>query len=471
MIADNKRLAKKQEMLDKILVDQFMRKEYFEHDFPAFFQYHYGWAGLKDFHKEMLDMFHGPKNLLLVTMRALRKTTIARGYAVWCIAYAKEPYIVVQSYEGENSASWVRSVAKMLMEPSIIHDYGQLFPYDIKREEMMKASLHNFNSTTGVKIESRSLKQRLRGAAEYEIDEHTRRPTLLILDDIDVNDSVKNVDIIQANYDKLKTETIGALDPTHRRIIFLANVIAQDGIAVRFANEYKDKETWHVWHKFLYDGPNNSNIWPEEFNEAVIKQLRDDGTTSFNANYLGIAMIAGNPIIKQTQIRRIAALPLEVKEKGRCVGGIDPAFSTNTGTDEMAITFTYRFENKKYIYKCYGFEGDDKDEERFCNFVASMYKALKCTRLYIEGNNGGDIIYRMLKKRGCACELLKSSKDKTTRLLEHEGEFDREEIIFVVSDDVEKLIEQLVAFPNVAKDDRVDSFVNSLYQGKTHVTG
>ena len=459
-------------MLEKVLQDPFMRKEYFEHDFPAFFQYHFGWAGLKDFHKEMLDMFAGKKDLLLVTMRALRKTTIARAYAVWCIAYAKEPYIVVQSYEGENSAAWVRSVAKMLMEPSIIEDYGLLFPYEMKREDMMKSSLHNFDSTTGVRIESRSLKQRLRGRNEYEIGEHSKRPTLLILDDIDVNDSVKNIDIIQANYDKLKTETIGALDPTHRRIIFLANVISQDGLAVRFENEYKDNpDTWTVWRKFLYDGPSGANIWPEEFTPEVVQKLRADGTTSFNANYLGIAIIAGSQIVKESQIIRIAALPDAVKAKCRIVFGVDPAFSTETGTDEMALTITAHVGPVKYVLKNYGFEGEDKNEEKFGNFTASMYKVLKASRIFVEGNNGGHIIARILKAKGCAVEIVTSDKDKETRLREYEGGFERGEVIFVSNDGTEKLIAQLLAFPNVAHDDRVDSMVTSFTKGKTFATG
>lgn len=136
------------------------------------------------------------------------------------------------------STAWVRSVAKMLMAPSIREDHGDLFPYNIRREDMLKASFNNFDSTTGVKIESRSLVQNLRGANDYEIGEHAKRPTLLFLDDIDIDTSTRNIDIIDANFDKLRTETIGAMDPTRRRIIFLGNVIRNDGIAVRFEKEY-----------------------------------------------------------------------------------------------------------------------------------------------------------------------------------------------------------------------------------------
>ena len=47
------------------------------------------------------------------------------------------------------------------------------------------------------------------------------RPTLLILDDIDVMKSVTTADIINSNERKILSETIGALDPLKRKIIFL----------------------------------------------------------------------------------------------------------------------------------------------------------------------------------------------------------------------------------------------------------
>lgn len=102
--------------------------------------------------------------MLLVAFRASRKTTIARAYCVWCIAYAKEPYIIVQSFEDSLSSEWVRAVAKLLMTDTIVADYGQLFPFQMKRDDIAKASFSSFESVTGVKIESKSLAQTTRGA-------------------------------------------------------------------------------------------------------------------------------------------------------------------------------------------------------------------------------------------------------------------------------------------------------------------
>lgn len=63
----------------------------------------------------------------------------------------------MQSYEDSLSKSWVREVAKMLMLPSIVQDYGFLFPLEMKRSDMSKSSMGSFETTNGVKIEAKSL--------------------------------------------------------------------------------------------------------------------------------------------------------------------------------------------------------------------------------------------------------------------------------------------------------------------------
>lgn len=110
-----------------------------------------------------------------------------------------------QSYEQTLSAESVREIAKMLCKDSIVEDYGMLFPFDSKREEMAKKSLSNFETTNGVKVISKASGQTLRGANTYDMKEEiSARPSLLVLDDIDVFDSVNNVQIINKNESKIK---------------------------------------------------------------------------------------------------------------------------------------------------------------------------------------------------------------------------------------------------------------------------
>jgi hypothetical protein len=63
----------------------------------------------------------------------------------------------VQSFEDVLSGAWVHQVAKILFEDSIVQDYGFLFPIETKKEDLAKKSVTNFETTNGVKIESKSL--------------------------------------------------------------------------------------------------------------------------------------------------------------------------------------------------------------------------------------------------------------------------------------------------------------------------
>ena len=119
----------------------------------------------------------------------------------------------------------VRNVAKMLVSKSIITDYGNLFPFATAKEDMSKKSITNFDTTNGIKIVSRSMGEKLRGASFFDEETGSSRPTMLIIDDIDVMDSVRNTDIIDKNYSKLNNETIGAMSKERSRVIFLGNTI------------------------------------------------------------------------------------------------------------------------------------------------------------------------------------------------------------------------------------------------------
>jgi hypothetical protein len=78
------------------------------------------------------------------------------------------------------------------------------------------------------------------------------RPTLLILDDIDINRSVANVEIINSNEKKILGETIAALDPLRRKIIFLGNTIQEDGIVPRFRQRYQETDSRDIFFQPLF---------------------------------------------------------------------------------------------------------------------------------------------------------------------------------------------------------------------------
>jgi len=435
--------------------DKAYRLQYFEHDFTSFFTYHWGWD-LKEFHENWLQSMEDGYNVLLKWFRSSRKTTIARGYAVWCICYQKHDYIAVQSFEDTLSWAWVHQVAKMLLEDSIINDYGILFPLETKREDLAKKSVSNFESTNGVKIESKSLGQTLRWANVYKRWKWAKRPTLLFLDDIDVEKSVKNIDIIDDNERKISGETIGSLDAKKRQIIFLGNVINEDGIVPRFVKKYKGKKSWHVYEQpLIYE--DGRNAWPEEFTEDIIEKiLEDEGQTSFNQNYKLIPYVDGQSIIPRSLIKTTDRYPTWC----RITIGIDPAFSLKTQSDAIGICVTAHLNGNKYVLAFYELLATQKQEKVYRPFIKQVYNTFGVIRIRIENNNGGEIIGRQLQEDGMAVDIITTTKDKVTRLKEKESCFTRWEVYFLPW--TEELQDRIVRFPNVKRDDIVDWFVLSL---------
>ena len=104
-----------------------------------------------------------------------------------------------------------------------------------------------------------------------------------MLDDIDVTKSVANERIIEQNYDKIISETMGALDQTHRRVILLGNVINEDGVVPRFRRTFAD--TWDIFWQPLID-EHGDCVWPERFTTDIIEKLRSEGERAFGQNYL-----------------------------------------------------------------------------------------------------------------------------------------------------------------------------------------
>ena len=120
------------------------------------------------------------------------------------------------------------------------------------------------------------------------------RPTILVLDDIDVIKSVMNVEIINNNEKKILWETISSLDPLRRKIVFLGNTIFEDWIVPRFRDKFKESDKRDIYRQPLID--NGVNVRPEVFVDSVLDNLKSDGKTSWNQNYLLVPDVMGNGV-------------------------------------------------------------------------------------------------------------------------------------------------------------------------------
>lgn len=384
------------------------------------------------------------------------------------------------SYEIESSREMLFDLAVQLQtNERLISDFGQLYFSTSNLKKSQKKTVWEFITENEVKIKAMSIWKTPRGKKFICSKWKAHRPDFIGLDDIDVDKSVRSVEVVEKNYNWIKWELFGWLSQT-AKVVFLWNVINDDWIVPRFREDYKNNKDWIIywipirlnwevtWDRFVPtdDDAEIINKFIKDKSKQVIslqKKRRDQWEIWYNQNFNLIPYVSWNPIIKKSNIKYYLDLPSNVS----VIFWIDPAFSLKTNTDSMALTITAHYKWKeglvyKYILDSMEFNWDEKDENLFVSKVENLYHRYKCKLINIEANNGWEIIWRMLKKRWLAVKLITADKDKVTRLREYQWAFERGDVYFnpEMNNDLEK---QLLKFPNSAHDDLVDSMVMSFY--------
>lgn len=388
------------------------------------------------------------------------KTEIVKLYLTYAALYKIEKYIVVQSYDNTNSAEILGSVAKLLTTPEIISDYGNIFPFYKKRDELLKSSTKNFDTTNGVKFIAKGLGSSLRGINTFSRESGSSRPTLLVLDDIDTSDSTRNSDIVEKNYLKITGETLGAMSKERSRVIFLGNIIGEDGVVPRWQEERKNDENWKIYHQPIYD--ENGNIVWNYFTEEKLEKLKSDGDIAFSQNYLLIPYVWGETIIKREHIHWTTEIP----KLTAVTIGIDPASSTRTFSDSFVMVACGHLWMRKIILETIELKGQDKGTENMLASLRILYNKWNASCVNIEfvslQREFCEYLYNLLRNNNFAVRKIVPTKDKVARLSEHEWEFSRWDIQFLENIGNKNLVSQLLKFPNVDHDDMVDAMVYAM---------
>jgi phage terminase large subunit-like protein len=298
--------------------------------------------------------------------------------------------------------------------------------------------------------------------------------------------NINNDELIKRDFIFLTWEVFGWVS-SYCQKVFLWNVISDNWRIPMLKKHFESsknenmkmfwipiRKKWQItWNRFVATNEEakklNKNIKDPKAQYISLEQKRiDQGTIWFNQNFNLIPYKKGSRIIKESDIKHYWTLPNNYK----VTFWIDPAFSLKTGSDPiwLWITAQERRDNNifYYVLELRKFAWEEKEENRFCDVIVDLYHKYSCSMIYIEGNNGWEILARMLKRRWLAVTVISTSKDKVTRVVERQWAFERGDIKFNPDNlKVGEGIEQLINFPNVEHDDIVDWLINSLtpYQG------
>jgi hypothetical protein len=212
--------------------------------FPEYFQYK-----LADFHYEMFKdlTFKEWQYLVWCAFRESGKTSLAKIYIVWCICNNKKRFINYDCYDKKNAESNLFDIARALQtNQALIEDYGQLF-FEKESEVSTKKSIGEFVTANEIKVKAFSTQEPTRGRVYGRF-----RPDLFVLDDFENSKTAKS-EVRTAEVISHIKELFGGLSG-HASVIFLCNLIHEDGSVARIMREGRDNRSYKVREIPVYKG-------------------------------------------------------------------------------------------------------------------------------------------------------------------------------------------------------------------------
>lgn len=312
-------IDQRKKIIKKIQENKDFRKEYFSEAFYSFCKYYFPTTfkvALAEFQKEWLESLRSWKKVMIVWFRWSAKRTLTLMYLVWVIVYRKRRHIILFSYTEKNARDRLVSlVSQLKTNKNLIEDFGRMFPTwkRLEDDDVTQKSISEFITLNKIKIKWLGIGWTLRWS-NYISQDWVFRPDMLVLDDIDVTDSVRNKDVIDASYSKLKDEIFWSMLST-AKIIFLWNVISNDWLVPRIEAEVRDNpdwilskvpiiENWKIkWDYYVMTDEERDvfqEMWIEKLSLESIK--RQEGEW-FMPNYMLVPNVRSwNPVFNQENI-------------------------------------------------------------------------------------------------------------------------------------------------------------------------
>jgi hypothetical protein len=337
------------------------------------------------------------------------------------------------------------------------------FP-EIKKKDQIKSNIFLMNNT---KIRPISIKQPVRGTINSRV---AKRPGLIILDDIDVEENVGNPLIGDKKKKKICQEIRGSLDPkSNGKVLWLGNITHPNFAIYQFKKmiieEIKvNKDNVNEYATCLYGNnkrllqipleKNGKSTWESQYPTSMIPEIKADyGMTGFLREMQGRALIDG--MIFKAHWFTTGTFPAD-KDMKIVWLYTDPAWGKK-GCYRSVIAIG--FDGKKYyvlkvwVRQC--------ENSKMYAFLYDVYSELKNRfkerlRAGFEANFGQDRHYKDFDEWATAQNLnpishffkkIYNSENKFLRIEALESVIESTKIVFPEGQDMPTLIGQFTSYP------------------------
>lgn len=310
-----------------------------------------------------------------VLPRGFSKTTLYKGILIICILYQMHKVMLYVSEAGPHAESQVKDIRMELeYNERITELYGTLAP---SRSDPQKWANDEFETLTGIYLIARGRGGQVRG-----LNRASTRPSLILFDDLEDEESVSTDDQKR----KVRQWFRGALERAGRligktKIFGLGTILAYDALIPTL----KKLGSWLVVEFGAVD-PDGDPLWAEAMSLAKIEDLRISYAESGDLPVFYREVLSKNTPDEMKKFRldklRHLSRPLE-----DCIAraiAIDPAISAKSGASLCAYAVVGMTKDGTiHVYEAWGKAGMSPREQVDKYFELALQ--YRCTHHGVEG--------------------------------------------------------------------------------------
>lgn len=452
------------EILKQILKDRKVMTEITRQSFFYFFYIYFGRYikhPIAPFHYEMFRIGEDEKIKLAVIMtfrNSAKSAILNTAYALWSImGIPQKKHVVIASQTQQRAKDHLMNIRKEIENNQLLSE--NLGPFEEREDRWHATTL--MVPRYGVRITAISVEEGIRGLREGPY-----RPDLIIADDIEDSNSVKNQDGRDKTFDWFTGELL-PLGDLNTKVIVLGNFLHQDSVLSRLEKMIVEERMKGVLLRVPLIDENNVIAWPGKFTSLeAIKELKQSigNETVWQRDYLFKIIPDADSVIRPKWIHYYDKLPHSSNSLFMYTAtGIDLAISKKESADYTAMVSAkvYGQGDDMRIYILPNPVNERMDSPKTLKTAKELSEKLgrgQRTELFIE-----DVMYQrsfiqnLQKENYPAIGVPTLGQDKRARLATVAPAVENGTVLFP-KQGAEILINQLIGFGVEKHNDLADAF-------------
>ncbi len=411
---------------------------------------HYFFQAPAPFHYELVNLLESRNQVVtpvvVAAPREFAKTTVCSfGYVLHQICFNKRHFIIIGS-DTEDLASDLTGYIylELLYNERLQRDFGEL----VKANR----SVEDFVTTNDIRVKARGRGQRLRGLKHKQW-----RPDLIILDDLENDQNVRNPAIVQQVLDWVQSAVYPSLD-AGGNLLVIGTILRQRSALHRMLTS-SDEPYCHfqrrIYRALSEDG---SSLWEARHPAAKLTlQKQMMGTAAFNREKMN-EPAPEEGAFKEEWVRYYH--PDSLRDKELIITGFfDPSLETGASADYKALV-TVGFSPDDQVFFVRDAFIQKVSLEQVLRIIFNRHREYNYQILGVEDNLFQRLLLRELDALGQEYGVVLPVKGvtqkvaKETRIRSLSSLLERGKIRFIKGhSDQELLVEQLLYFPSRALHD------------------